>query len=99
MEKITYLNLKIRKYLLQRKVFRTIEISASLTVTILLFAFGENFGNILACVVGLLLIPEAILFVHRSIIKSSIKDENLITKREIEFYSNMKADIYQDKRI
>jgi len=74
MEKINFLKSKIREYLRLRKVFRNGEVIVSLIVILLLFAFGETFGNIVACVLGVLLIPEAFLVVRRSDIKLLIRD-------------------------
>ena len=69
----------------------------SLIVILLLFAFGETFGNIFACVLGVLLVSEAFLLIRRSDIKLLIRDETLVEKKELEFYSWMKAE-FEDVR-
>ena len=97
MERINFLKSKIREYFRLRKVFRTGEVVTSLIVILLLFAFGETFGNIFACVLGVLLVSEAFLLIRRSDIKLLIRDETLVEKKELEFYSWMKAE-FEDVR-
>jgi hypothetical protein len=92
MERINFLKSKIREYLRLRKVFRTGEVVTSLIVIFLLFAFGETFGNIVVCVLGVLLVSETFLLIRRSDIKLLIRDETLVEKKELEFYSWMKTE-------
>lgn len=97
MERINFLKSKIREYFRLRKVFRTGEVVTSLIVILLLFAFGETFGNIFACVLGVLIVSEAFLLIRRSDIKLLIRDETLVEKKELEFHSWMKAE-FEDVR-
>lgn len=95
MEKV--LKSKIRKYIFQRKVFRAIEALASITLVIMLISLGEKLGNVVLCLLEVLLVPEAFLLVHRSEIRFLIRNKKKIAKKDFEFYSSMKSEYEQMK--
>lgn len=89
---IKRLKLDVLKYLRLRKIFRAIEAIVSLIIIVVLLIIGEKVVNIVACIGGILIIPESFLAITRHEIKMAINDENLIMKKELEFYSEMKIE-------
>lgn len=89
---IKKLKLDVLKYLRLRKIFRAIEAIVSLIIIVILLIIGEKVINIMACIGGILVIPESFLAITRYEIKMAINDENLIMKKELEFYSEMKIE-------
>ncbi len=84
---------KIREYLCLRKIFSVLEfVCLAALFIVFVYSGGDNAVEILVCVVAVLIIPESFLSIHRNAIKSTIRDKVLLTKRDLEFYSDMKLE-------
>lgn len=92
MERIEKLEQDVKSYLCSRKVFRILEILTSVIFIVLLIVLDNGVLNIIACICGVILIPECFLAIRRTETKMAIKNEKLVAKNELEFYSAMKAE-------
>jgi len=91
MEKIKELELELQKYLRLRKIFHMFEFVCLAAIFIVfLYSGGDKAIEIFGCVVSVVIVPESFLSIRRNAIKSSIRDKVLLTKRDLEFYSDMK---------
>ena len=84
------LNSDAKKYLRLRKIFRALETSVSLIVIIILLVFDTDYRDIFACVAAILIIPESILAVKRSIIKNGINNHSQNALNYIRFCFSQK---------
>ena len=98
MEVIEKLELELQKYLRLRKIFYMFEFVCLLALFImLLFSDDNKAGEIFGYVAAVLIVPESFLFVRRSEVKASIKNENLLANAELNFCSKMKAEFEKIK--
>ena len=93
MKVIKKMELELKKYLRLRKIFSMFEfICLSALFIVFLFSGGDKVTEIFGCVAAVLIVPESFLSVRRNAIKSTIRDKTLLTKRDLEFYSDMKLE-------
>ena len=93
MEVIKKLELELQKYLRLRKIFHMFEFVCLAAIFIVfLYSGGDKAIEIFGCVAGVLIVPESFLLVRRNVIKSTIRDKVLLTKRDLEFYFDMKLE-------
>lgn len=92
MDRIENLEQDVKKYLCSRKVFRIIEMLTSVILVVVLIALDNELLNIIACIGGVIIISELFLGIQRWEIKDSIKNEDMLAKKDLEFYSEMKGE-------
>ena len=93
MEVMKNLELELQKYLRLRKIFHVFEFVCLAALFIVFLYSGSNkVTEIFGCVAAVLIVPESFLLVRRNVIKSTIRDKVLLTKRDLEFYSDMKLE-------
>ena len=93
MEVIKKLELELQKYLRLRKVFHMFEfICLAAIFIVFLYSGSDKVTEIFGCIAAVLIVPESFLLVRRNVIKSTIRDKVLLTKRDLEFYSDMKLE-------
>jgi hypothetical protein len=87
------LELELQKYLRLRKIFSVFEfVCLAALFIVFLYSGSDNVIEIFGCVAAVLIVPESFLLVRRNVIKSTIRDKVLLTKRDLEFYSDMKLE-------
>ena len=95
---IKKLELELQKYLRLRKIFHMFEFVCLAAIFIVfLYSGGDKAIEIFGCVVAVVIIPESFLSVRRSEIKSSIRNENLLANRNLDFYTGMKDEFEKIK--
>jgi hypothetical protein len=93
MEVMKNLELELQKYLRLRKIFSVFEfVCLAALFSVFLYSGGNKVTEIFGCVATVLIVHESFLLVRRNVIKSTIKDKVLLTKRDLEFYSDMKLE-------
>lgn len=88
-------NLKpdVQKYLLLRKIFRTIEILCLAALFIvLLYSGGKDYAEIIGCLAVVIIVLEAFLATQRWTLKTSIRCAKLLEEKDLDFYSKQKAE-------
>ena len=98
MEVIEKLELELQKYLRLRRIFHMFEFVCLAAIFIVfLYSGGDKIGEIVGCVAAVLIVPESFLLVRRSEVKVSIRDENLLANRNLDFYTGMKVEFEKMK--
>ena len=93
MEVMKNLELELQKYLRLRKIFSVFEfVCLAALFIVFLYSGSDKVTEIFGCVAAVLIVPESFLLVRRNVIKSTIRDKVLLTKRDLEFYSDMKLE-------
>ena len=93
MEVMKNLELELQKYLRLRKIFSVFEfVCLAALFIVFLYSDSDKVTEIFGCVAAVLIVPESFLLVRRNVIKSTIRDKVLLTKRDLEFYSDMKLE-------
>ena len=93
MESIKNLELELQKYLRLRKIFNVFEyVCLAAIFIVFLYSGGDNAIEIFGCVASVVIVPESFLLVRRCKIKASIKNENLLANRNLDFNIGMKAE-------
>jgi len=98
MEVIEKLELELQKYLRLRRIFHMFEFVCLAAIFIVfLYSGGDKIGEIVGCVAAVLIVPESFLSVRRSEVKASIRDENLLANRNLDFYTGTKVEFEKMK--
>jgi len=93
MEVMKNLELELQKYLRLRKIFSVFEfVCLAALFIVFLYSGSDKVTEIFGCVAAVLIVPKSFLLVRRNVIKSTIRDKVLLTKRDLEFYSDMKLE-------
>ena len=93
MEVMKNLELELQKYLRLRKIFSVFEfVCLAALFIVFLYSDSDKVTEIFGCVAAVLIVPESFLLVRRNVIKSTIRDKVLLTKRDLEFYFDMKLE-------
>ena len=98
MEVIKKLELELQKYLRLRKVFHMFEfVCLAALFIVFLYSGGDNAIELFGCVAAVVIVPESFLSVRRSEVKASIRNENLLANRNLDFYTGMKDEFEKIK--